>query len=267
VHGVARPLWDYRQVRERDAAVAQPADGDRPSPRVAEGVFETMLVVDGEPLELDAHLRRLAASLRALYDAPLPEDLRARLLDGAREHALGRIRATVRPAEEGTLASEVRAVAIEPRILLPAWESAPTLRPYAVSAAIGAHKWADRALLERLEHDAQPAVPLLVDASGAVLEASRANVFVVREGVLATPPLDGRILPGVTRALVLELAAAAGVEAVEAPMRLDDLLAADEVFLTGAVRGIEPVRACGDATWPPGELTARLAAALERRWR
>ena len=252
---------------EQHAAVAHACEGDQPAPRAEKGIFETMLVVDGEPRELDAHLRRLAASLRALYDEPLPHDARTLLGEGARGLELGRIRITVRPSGDDGLVSDVRAVAIEPEIVLPTWERAVTLLPYTVTSDIGAHKWADRTLLERLEHDAQPAVPLLVDPDGLVLEASRANVFTVRGGALATPPVAGRILPGVTRSLVLGLALAAGIEATEAQLSLADVLASDEVFITGGVRGIEPVRTIGAITWEgPAEVTARLSAALRSRW-
>jgi para-aminobenzoate synthetase / 4-amino-4-deoxychorismate lyase len=244
-----------------------PHDRDQPAPRAAEGVFETMLVVAGQPLELAPHLRRLAASVLALYGASLPADVPELLAERARGLRLGRIRVTVRPVDGGAVASEVTAAAIEPGIVLPTTrDAAPALRPYTIATDIGEHKWADRALFERLEAEARPQLPLIVDPSGAVLEASRANVFVVRDGTVTTPPADGRILPGVTRALVLELAAEAGIGAGEAAFSLEDLLAADEVFLTGAVRGVEPVCACGETRWQPGQVTARLAAALRQRW-
>ena len=77
-----------------------------------------------------------------------------------------------------------------------------------LAGGLGEHKWVDRSLLDEAQA-ALPAgaLPLIVDADGAVLEASRANLFAVRDGALFTPPLDGRILPGVTRARVIEIAA------------------------------------------------------------
>ncbi len=106
---------------------------------------------------------------------------------------------------------------------------------------LGAHKWVDRSPLEeaqaRLPGDA---LPLIVDTDGSALEASRANLFAVRDGALHTPPLDGRILPGITRGRVIELANSATIPVHEQALSHDDLLEADEVFLTGSVRGIEP---------------------------
>ena len=87
-----------------------------------------------------------------------------------------------------------------------------------------------------------PAVPLVVDAEdGAALESSRGSLFVVREGVVVTPPADGRLLPGITRAQAIEVVRALGVELREEAV---DLARADEVFMTGAVRGVEPVASC-----------------------
>jgi uncharacterized protein YaaQ len=93
-------------------------------------------------------------------------------------------------------------------------------------------KWADRALLEPTGEAAPGALPLLLDRGDTVLEASRANVFIVRDGGLATPPADGRILPGITRARVIEIAGNAGVEVREVDLALTDLLGAEEAFLT-----------------------------------
>ena len=72
------------------------------------------------------------------------------------------------------------------------------------------------------------ALPLIVDADDTVLEASRANLFAVRDGALFTPPLDGRILPGITRMRGVEIAGDLGME-LEDRLSPGDLLGADEV--------------------------------------
>ena len=133
---------------------------------------------------------------------------------------------------------------------------------------LGAHKWADRSLLEGVQAGLpDDALPLIVDEDGAALEASRANVFAVRNGALFTPPLDGRILPGIARARVLELAAASGIEVHETALRRADLLAADEVFLTGSVRGVEPAASLdGAALAGAGPVAGALATELRRVW-
>jgi len=242
-----------------------------PLPDPRRGVFATMLVVDGAPRELDAHLARLGRSAAQLYGVALPER-RARALVAQRAAgcALARLRLTFVPGAAGAPpALEAVAREIDRRIVLPGPDGALTLATRPVAGWRGGHKWADRALLERLEADAAPHGALLVDAAtGAVLETTRANVFCVDgDGTLRTPPLDGTILPGVTRALVIALARAAGRTVREAPLRPADLHAGAEVFATGAVRGIEPVGALdGVALGGAGPVAAELADALARRW-
>jgi para-aminobenzoate synthetase / 4-amino-4-deoxychorismate lyase len=229
-------------------------------------VFETLLVRDGRPLELAAHLARLDASLRAVFGAPAPADARALVLAHARGEELARLRLTVAP-DGRDLAAEVVVAPVDPALVLPGPERALELAAIAVAGGIGAHKWADRRLLAAAEQDLAPCVPLLVDRDGSALEASRGNLFLVRDGVLVTPPADGRILPGVTRERVLRLAAALALPVCEEAVALARLGDAAEVFLTGAVRGIEPVRACdGAAVGPEGEITAALARELGREW-
>jgi para-aminobenzoate synthetase/4-amino-4-deoxychorismate lyase len=100
-----------------------------------------------------------------------------------------------------------------------------------------------------------------------VLEGSRGSLFLVSAGALVTPPADGRLLPGITRAQAIEAAGALGIDLREQPVGVEALAAADEVFLTGAVRGVEPVRACaGVGTWDSGRVTAQVAAELRRLW-
>jgi para-aminobenzoate synthetase/4-amino-4-deoxychorismate lyase len=98
---------------------------------------------------------------------------------------------------------------------------------------LGAHKWQDRRIVER--HGDDPA-PLIVDGDGSVLEAAWANIWLLDGDELITPPLDGRILPGVTRARLLELAPPLGLRVREAPIRLDEARAAQAMFLTSSLR-------------------------------
>lgn len=238
-----------------------------PAPDPARGVFETVLVVDGRPVELDAHLARLAASARALYGREAPAAARELLEARARGLALGRARVTVAPAGEA-LAAQATGAPIERALLFPGPRADVRLAPIVVDGWRGGHKWADRRLLEAAEAACAPARPLLVDADGSVLETSRANVAAVLGGALVTPPADGRVLPGVTRAQVLAIARDAGVAVAERPLTLAELERADEVLLTGAVRGIEAVAGwAGERRWERVPVTRALAAALAGAWR
>jgi branched-chain amino acid aminotransferase len=82
---------------------------------------------------------------------------------------------------------------------------------------------------------------LLLDARGRITEATSANVFAVLRGTLCTPPLDAGILEGVTRGLLLRLAAAHGLRCAERHLRPADLLRASEVLLTSTLREVMPV--------------------------
>ncbi len=233
-----------------------------------QGVFETLLALDGRPIELDAHLRRLGASLEALFDSALPSGARQLALDGARRLTLGRLRLTAAPGEGERLSVELAAEALDPELVFPTRKRSVELRSLSVEGGFGVHKWVDRRLLEHAEA-ALPAAaaPFLVDHDATVLEASRANIFAVRDGALVTPPTDGRIIAGITRGRVLELARAAGREAHEERLSLDDLLGAGEAFLTNSVRGVEPVRAIDGAELGGGAgVTAEIAAELRRSW-
>jgi para-aminobenzoate synthetase / 4-amino-4-deoxychorismate lyase len=238
------------------------------SPDPAQGVFETLLVIDGEPIELDAHLQRLAHSVRELYDAGLPAGARERVLADAAPLSTGRLRLTLTPGAHGEMTAETATAAVDPASIFPASERAIALRPVVIPGGLGCHKWADRSGLAELESgEGEDCLQLLLDVGDEVLEASRANVFAVEGDLVITPPADGRILPGVTRASAIEAIRSLGFTLREQALSVDGLIAAGEAFLTGAVRGVEPVRSIGDAELTaPGETTAAIAETLKRAW-
>jgi branched-chain amino acid aminotransferase len=115
---------------------------------------------------------------------------------------------------------------------------------------------------------------LMLDREGRVTEASSANVFAVRDGALVTPPIAVGILEGVTRKLVLALASRVGIAAREEQLRPEDLLLADEVFLTSTLRELVPVVSLLDRSGEhalgggrPGPVSRRLLEAFRARAR
>ncbi len=101
---------------------------------------------------------------------------------------------------------------------------------------------------------------------GAVTEGAASNVFVVRDGTLRTPPKGPHLLPGITRDLVLELAAAEGLPAEEAPLDREALRDADEIWLTSSTKEVMAVtrldgRPVNDGT--PGPIWRRVDAAYQ----
>jgi para-aminobenzoate synthetase/4-amino-4-deoxychorismate lyase len=263
-------------AQSRRPAPVQAGRRRRPDPAL--GVFETLLVLDGRPVERDAHLARLQASLATLFpdQAPPPLDLPA-VDHPCRESTAGTsavaLRITVAPEAGGELAVKVERRPATGRLATEdgakATSGAVSLRSLELAGGLGAHKWADRSLLDETQAKLpDDALPLILDGDGTVLEASRANVFAVRDGALFTPPLDGRVLPGVTRMRVLEIGGSLDIEAHETALHRDDLQAADEVFLTGSVRGIEPVTTLdGMPVGGNRDTSGRIAFELWRRWK
>ena len=107
---------------------------------------------------------------------------------------------------------------------------------------------------------------IMLNDAGDVTEATTANVYVVRDGRVTTPPLDAGILEGTTRMRILGLCIELGVAVEEATLRPEALLDAAEIFVSSSVKGILPVtqvdeRPIGDGT--PGPVTRQIRAAFE----
>lgn len=104
---------------------------------------------------------------------------------------------------------------------------------------------------------------VMLNADGFVTECSTSNLFIVTGGALVTPALECGLLDGVTRGRLLELAKAAAIPTREAKLRREDLLAADEVFLSSSFKEVMPVRTVDGTPTRiavPGPVTARMAA-------
>ncbi len=243
-----------------------------------DGLFETMRADGGRVRCLDAHVARLARGAERLgMPLPPPDHCIRRLADATSRLPVHsgpwRLRWLLgRSLREG---ESVRWLLAEP---LPASFDRQVGRglrvvslqgfgPPPVPALQGLKTLSfllpRMALREALRQGGQEALRL--DAQGRVREAATANVFVVRDGTLWTPPLDGGVLPGVTRTWVLGRARRWGLRVRERALSIDAVQGAEEVFLTSAVRGMAPV-VCIDGepvgSGRPGPLTRR----LRRSW-
>lgn len=226
-----------------------------PRPDPAQGVFDTMLARDRLVQALDLHLERLAGAVRDLYGDSLPTDLGDRVrATASRLSGPHRLRVDAIPGADG----------LEVRIAATAAGPAPravALEPATVPGGIGPYKWRDRRLIEGLTTDSS--VPLILDAGGELLEAAAANVW-IREGHrILTPPADSRLLAGVTRALLLDLAGRLGLTAATEPLSLDRARASDTIFLTSSIRLVSSA-SLADGTGPGPDETAltRIRAVL-----
>src|SRR6187200_3405708 len=127
--------------RRQDTPVT--TNGWRPDP--GKGTFETPLVVDGEPVELDAHLARLQRTLDEAYEADLPIGAREELVAAAAGISLGRLRLTCVP-EEDRLRHDLLAGGVVPEAVFP--ERGAELCSHSVPGGNGSHKWVDRRGME-----------------------------------------------------------------------------------------------------------------------
>ncbi len=120
------------------------------------------------------------------------------------------------------------------------------------------------AMAQARQEGAQEA--LFVAPDGSVVEGTTSNLFSIANGVVTTPPADSGLLRGITRDVVIELANKEGLSVREAPLFLEDLVAADEAFLTGSLKEIMPLIAVDErriGSGGPGAIT-RL---LQQRYR
>lgn len=250
-----------------------------------DGIFEGIRVYGGRVFRLDLHLARLEAGSRAL-GLRLPGGT-----PGLRDVVIETVRAFGEPEAyarlivtrgEGPLGVDpttcpeprvlclVDAIRLYPADVLARGLDLVTVsmrRPPAdvLDPRVKSLNYLNSALakLEARRRGADEA--LILNLAGQVAEASVANVFVVRDGALATPPATDGALEGITRRSVLELAARLGIPASERTLGRMDLFSADEVFLTGTGARIVPVRSLDGAPAggkPPGPVLRAIDAAF-----
>jgi branched-subunit amino acid aminotransferase/4-amino-4-deoxychorismate lyase len=226
-------------------------------------VFETLRVYGGRAFLLDAHIERLHASAaRMRLPAPDPSECRtlaALVVDAAGETELAlrfywtaaTLVATCGPIDPDL--EQLRARGVRLAVV----RSSRGALARAKSTSYAENMIAQEGAIELGADDA-----LLIGDEGIVLEAPTANIWWRIGDRLFTPSLELPILAGVTRSLLLELAR----EPVdEGTYPLEQLVAADEVFLTSSIREVMPVRAVDESEFVPGPAAAALQAALRER--
>ena len=250
-----------------------------------DGLFEGIRVFDGRVFRLDDHMARFSAGARALaLELPGGVDrVRGVVLETVR--AYGQAEAYVRlilTRGEGALGvdpttcGEPRLICLVDQVTIyPADKLSrgielvtASLRrppPDVLDPRVKSLNYLNNALakLEARQRGADEA--LLLNLAGNVAEASVANLFVCRDGILATPPASDGALEGITRRTILELARDLGIPAGERTLGRQDLFAADEVFLTGSGAGLVPVRSLDARVigeGKPGPVYAKLRAAF-----
>ena len=227
-----------------------------------DAVYETLRTYAGRPFHLDRHLERLRASAARLgFAAPFGDEVFARRLDellarAGNEESYIRIILTRGEGDISYRFDRVQGPTLvmvvkpfEPPPERDYAEGIPVViasvrrnHPRALDPAIKSNNLLNNILAVR-EGQARGAVEtILLNDLGEVAEGASSNVFVVKGGRAATPPLAAGILSGITRRLVLDLCREAGVPAREETLLVADLFAADEVFITSTTKEAAPVR-------------------------
>lgn len=241
-----------------------------------DGVYEVIPVFGGRLFRLAHHLARLEASLGAIR-------LRNPHTAAEWKNIFARLLAEYTNGDQSIYLQVTRGVAPRDHAFPP--NTTPTVFAYAVplkyaapeqlAQGVAAITTADirwqrcdikaiallaNALLRQQAIDQGTAEAILV-RDGVVTEGAASNIFIVRDGVLVTPPKGPFILPGITRDLVVEIARVQGIPCNELPVKLESLRAADEVWLTSSTKEILPItrvdgRPVGGGK--PGPMHARL---------
>ena len=243
---------------------------------VGDGVFETIKVAAGVPFAMTRHLLRLRTSALGLgLPEPDLEAIRAGAMEvvaGSEPPPLARMRITY-TAGLAPLGSERTAGAPATAIVAMAAQPFPAAAvdvwtvpwPRNERGALSGLKTTSygenvRALAYASERGGSEAI--FANTIGQLCEGTGTNIFVVKGGRLLTPPLASGCLAGVTRALVIEWA---GAEEEDLP--LDALAEADEAFLSGTTRDVQPIRNVNGNPLPaaPGPVTRKAAEIFKLR--
>ena len=247
------------------------------------GLYETIRAYDGKVFRLDNHLARMRYSAERLGITFQVQALRQAVLETVKANGYNdtRIRLTV-SIGEGTMTPDLRSCK-EPTVLV----LAGLYHPYSA----GKYQQGFRVIVSSIRRNSQSPITymksantmehmlarqeakdagvdeaLFLNEKGYVTESAGCNVFLVSKGVLKTPRFEAGILPGVTRVVTFELAAALGIKFRELNVRLSDLLAADEAFLTNSMIEVMPLTGVAGkqiGNGRPGEITRKLMDAYK----
>ena len=252
-------IWINGQWHDRDSATISVFDHGL---LYGDGVFEGMRVYGGRAFRMTEHLDRLYDSAQAIWlTPPIGKDEMARVTEEGIKRAgitEGYLRHVVTRGV-GDLGLDPRSCPRPTAIIIfdtiKIWPperyekglvmmSAATPMPdrESLSPRVKSLNYLPHIMAKLEGIHAQMDEVLMLDRGGYVAEASGMNVFIVRRGAVTTPPAWAGVLRGVTRDIVLELAAEAGFQAREEPINRYDVYTADEAFLTGTAAEIAPIK-------------------------
>jgi branched-chain amino acid aminotransferase len=277
-HGTATlpPTWNYidGEWLSGNPPVAGPSTH---AMWLGSSVFDGARFFDGVTPDLDLHCQRVNRSALALGLTPTktPEEIEALAREGIKRFE-GAPALYIRPMYwgESGLNGLVPVDGASTRFALVIFEAAmppkdmpgvrltlspfrrPTIECMPTNAKAGClYPNNGRIMLEARGRGFDNA--LVRDMLGNVAETGSANIFMVRDGVAFTPAANHTFLAGITRARVMGLLRADGVEVREATLTVDDFMNADEVFMSGNYSKVQPVTQLDDRTFATGPITKR----------
>jgi branched-chain amino acid aminotransferase len=243
------------------------------------GVFTTARVYQGEPFALERHYQRLERDARTL-EIPLPagyERVHAAVMELIRANRAGescvRIyfvynKIGIWRSNEDFPATDFLLYSIDvPKRVGPTQLALMPHGRHAANPLTGTKviSWLNNVwTVETQAHHRGFDDVLLLNERGEVSECTAANVYVVKNGRVATPALNSGCLAGVSRSILLELAAKSGMPIAERTIAPEELWAADEVFITSTTRQVQPVDRIEEHTFTPGKVTEKMAALFQQ---
>jgi branched-chain amino acid aminotransferase len=248
-----------------------------------DGVFEGIRVYGGKIFKLVEHLDRLYDSAKAIWlTVPMPKDemiavteeavRRSGLEEAYIRHivtrGVGDLGLDPRKCARASVIIIVDTIALWPAHvyetgLRVVTAGTPIPHREALSPRVKSLNYLPHIMAKAEGIQAGADDVLMLDASGHVAEASGCNIFVVKQGVITTPPASAGILKGVTRDTVIDVARAAGYVVHEALLNRYDVYTADEVFFTGTAAEVVGIREADGRTiggGKPGPVTHDIAA-------
>lgn len=195
-------------------------------------VFETILVRNGKPIELSDHVKRLEEATGVNAEIFIKQKI---------EYSSGYKRFRVDFSATKGLEAHIQSID-QPTIFDNRFDEhtlkSVHLNGHYGQSGFGHKKLSNRQMLEKLERNVIPHTALMVDKDSLVLETTRHSIFAIFDGVLITPPLDGRILPGIARQTVIKIAHSHRLKVEEKPITCDSLLSSDGILLSNSIIGL-----------------------------
>ena len=244
-----------------------------------DGLFETIAVAGGRPEFWERHLRRLAHGCQRL-GIPSPDpailEVEAQDLCAGASRAILKLVVTRGTGGRGYAppreATPTRILSLHPWPEFPPawWRDGVCVRlcraRLGLNPGLAGLKHLNRLeqVLARAEwEEAEIAEGLMLDFRGRVIEGTRSNLFLIKEGRLITPALEESGVAGIIREVVLEIAEEWGMAVEIGELRPEELLDADEAFLTNSAIRLWPIRRIGETGVPRGAVAEAMAQRIE----